>query len=97
MNALQVVAAPNISRDGQPIQFRVLVGEVTPIQISIYNLIGEKIYSTGIQAQVGMNTFSWPMVNNQNQGVASGLYVYVIREGSGSSPRTTTGKVVVIH
>jgi hypothetical protein len=44
-----------------------------------------------------LNILDWPIVNNPGQRVASGLYVYVIREGSGPSQRTKVGKVVVIN
>jgi hypothetical protein len=97
VNALQVVAEPNISRGGQPVQFKVLIGENAQIQLSIYDLQGEQVYTAEGQGQPGFNTLNWPLVNNLNSGIASGLYIYVIREGSGSQPRTVTGKIVVIH
>jgi hypothetical protein len=92
-----VVVAPNISRNGQVIRFRVTAGAETEIQLSIYTLVGEEVYSARVQAPEGLNILDWPIVNNPGQRVASGLYVYVIREGSGPSQRTKVGKVVVIN
>jgi hypothetical protein len=97
VNALQVVAEPNISRGGQPVQFKVLVGEDTRVQLVIYDMLGEQVYTAEIQVQPGLTALNWPVVNNQNIGIASGMYIYVIREGYGAQPRTVKGKVVIIH
>jgi hypothetical protein len=91
------MVAPNISKDGQPIQFKVTVDKGTEIQVSLYTLVGEQVYSVQIEAAEGLNILTWPLENDLGQQVASGLYIYVIREGTGSSLKTKAGKVVVIH
>jgi hypothetical protein len=92
-----VVAAPNISRDWESIKFQVNMNHPAHISLNLYNLAGEKAYSTETQGTDGLNTLIWELQNNANQPVASGLYIYVLSIGDGPQMTRRIGKVVVIH
>ncbi len=89
-----VVAAPNISKDSDPINFQVNLNQSAQLTLNLYNLAGEKVYSANVQGTAGMNSIEWTLLNNGNQPVASGLYIYTLSIGDGYH---RTGKVVVIH
>lgn len=88
-----VVAAPNVSRDGEPVRFQVALPQTAPIELDLFSLTGEKVAVMQTQGQAGSNTLTWDLMNGQGNKVASGLYIYVLRAGS----LAQTGKVVVIH
>jgi hypothetical protein len=92
-----MVAAPNISTNGEPIKFLVNLAHPAPIVLSLYTLAGERVYDTGMQGSAGLNTLVWNLANNQNQPVASGLYLFVLQTGDGSKTENQVGKVIVIH
>jgi hypothetical protein len=90
---LSVVAAPNISKDGQPIRFLVNLEGAAPLQLSLYSLTGEKVAELTAQGGPGANSLTWDLTNQSGSIVASGLYFYVLNAGGLSQ----TGKVVVLH
>ena len=92
-----MVAAPNISRDEEPIKFLVNLTKPAQVALSLFTLSGEKVYNAGAQGSAGLNTLVWELENNGNQPVASGLYIYVLSIGDGSPIIRRTGKVVLIH
>lgn len=91
-----VVAAPNISRNGQPIQFRVNLEQEAQIHLTLYSLTGEKVYQTTFSGQTGDNNLKWGLLNDFGASVASGLYVYTVELEDGWTLERRTGKVVVI-
>jgi hypothetical protein len=91
------VAAPNISRDEEPIKFLVNLDQPAEMVLTLYSLSGERIYSANAQGTSGLNTLVWDLTNNQNQPVASGLYIYVLQTTGGGKTENHMGKVVVIH
>jgi hypothetical protein len=88
-----VSALPNISKDGQPVLFKINSDVAQTAQLTIYNVTGEKVYQTSF---VG-NSFLWNLENQSNAPVASGLYLYVLRAGNGSQVNTYEGKIIVVH
>ena len=90
---LQVAAMPNISRDGQPIQFRVNLSQAAPLRLDLYSLTGEKVAQLTAEGNPGVTTLTWDLTNPSGSSVASGLYIYVLRTGDSIQ----SGKVVVIH
>jgi hypothetical protein len=94
---LSVVAGPNVSQNGQPIKFMVNLGTSAAVQLSLYSLTGEGVFSETVQGNAGMNTLLWLLKNNSQAPVASGLYVYTIRVNDGYEISTKTGKVLVMH
>ena len=92
-----VVAAPNISRDEEPIKFLVNLAQPAQMVLTLYSLSGEKIFSESAQGTVGLNTLVWDLTNTQNQPVASGLYIYVLQTVGSGKTENHMGKVVVIH
>jgi hypothetical protein len=88
-----VVAAPNVSKDGQPIRFLVNLEQAAPIQLSLFSLTGEKVAELAAQGSAGANVLTWDLTNTLEQKVASGLYPYILRAGDARQ----SGKVAVIH
>ena len=94
---LSAVAAPNISKNGEPINFMINLGYSASIQLNLYTIMGEEVYSDTIQGNAGLNTINWLMKNKAQTSVASGLYIYAIEVNNGYEKSTTTGKVLVFH
>ena len=91
------VAAPNISRNGQPIQFMINLGANASVQLNLYTIIGEEVYSDSIEGNAGMNTITWLLKNKAQSSVATGLYIYTIEVNNGYQVTTKTGKLLVFH
>lgn len=94
---LSAVAGPNISRNGQPIQFMINLGGNASIQLNLYSLMGEEVFSETIEGNAGMNEITWLLKNKAQASVASGLYVYVVQVNNGYETTVKTGKVLVFH
>ena len=92
-----VVVAPNVSRNGNPIRFQVVLSQPAKILLNLYALTGEQVYQTTIQGVAGENQLTWSLLNRAGSIVSSGLYLYVIRTDNGSSGEQITGKVTVLH
>jgi len=96
-DAFVLVAVPNISRNGQPIQFQVILGDSAQINLTLYTLTGDRVYQTSIEGSSGLNTISWKLENQGNGSVASGLYIYSVQAIANGCVRSKMGKVVVMH
>ncbi len=94
---LAVVVAPNISRNDEPIQFKVQLPGPAQVHLSLYTLLGEQIYQSTIAGNAGLNNLLWQVQNQSGQAVASSLYLYALEVNNGSGSQRWTGKVVVIH
>jgi len=92
-----VVVAPNLSENGSPIQFRVVLGNPASIQISLFTLMGEQVDSLSTAGSRGLNTLTWELKNRNQEPVSSGLYIYVLRADEGIESRVETGKIAVLH
>jgi hypothetical protein len=91
------LAEPNISLNGQPIEFVVNLGGSATIQLSLFTLLGEEFFSETIPGNSGVNAIIWNLKNQNQAQVASGLYIYRIEVNDGSESADKTGKVMVIH
>jgi hypothetical protein len=92
-----VMAMPNISQGGEPIQFKVSLSQPSQIKLSIYSIAGERIFSEVSQGNSGPNLLSWALVNNTGASVASGLYIYVLEIDGPNGKTQKMGKVVVLR
>ena len=92
-----VVAAPNLSTNGQPIRFLVNLNGPAQVRLSLFALTGEQVYSAQAGGSQGLNTLVWNLQNNARQSTASGLYVYVLRVNDDSSQEMRVGKIVVLR
>ncbi len=92
-----VVAAPNLSRGGEPIHLRIILSSPANVQISIFSVTGGLVYQDSFEGNAGLNTMTWYLRNRLNEVVSSGLYVYVIQVNDGSLLVKQTGKVVLLH
>ena len=92
-NPPPLVVAPNVSRNGEPIQFRVNLSESVPIHLALYSLTGEKVVEMDRPGSTGLNTLTWSLQTTAQENVASGLYIYVLKAGT----MVKTGKVALLH
>lgn len=92
------VAAPNVSRNNQPIDFLVNLNAPADIVLSLFTLAGEKVYGAQTQGSAGANKLVWNLSGNANGRVTSGLYLYYLEvAGSDGSRQTRVGKIVVLQ
>jgi len=91
------VAAPNISRNGEPVKFLVDLGRSAQVHLMLFSLSGEEIYQSTVEGQAGVNNLVWQVENSANEAVASGLYVYHLQINDGQTSEEKTGKVVVLR
>jgi putative component of membrane protein insertase Oxa1/YidC/SpoIIIJ protein YidD len=92
-----VVAAPNLSTGGQPIQFLVNLSRPAQVRLNLYALTGEQVYSAQAEGGQGLNTLIWKLQNQAGQSVASGLYIYELQVNDGTTQESRVGKAVVLH
>jgi hypothetical protein len=92
-----VTVAPNISRNGEPVNFLVNLEKPAQIHLAIYSLAGELVYQATAQGSAGENTILWRLENSAGGQVASGLYIYRVVVNDGTSTRAQTGKIAVLH
>ena len=93
-----MAAAPNVSRNNQPIDFLVNLDAPARMELSLFTLAGEKVYGAQAQGNAGMNTLGWNLSDNSGGPAASGLYLFYLRVvGGDGSVETRVGKVLVIH
>ena len=90
-------AAPNVSRNNQPIDFLVNLNASARMELSLFTLAGEKVYEAQAQGNTGMNTLAWNLTDNTGGSVANGLYLFYLRVvGGDGTVETRTGKTLVI-
>jgi len=92
-----VVAVPNVSRYGVPVDLRIIFGHATQVNLSIYNIVGEMVYQTTLGETAGVNNLLWRVENQAHAPVASGLYIYVLQADDNKTHRNYTGKIAVIR
>jgi hypothetical protein len=88
-----VVAVPNVSRNGENIEFRVHLEQAGNIQLALYSIAGERVYEKEARGMAGMNLVDWKLQNQAGSPVASGLYLYRIQVDG----KVYSGKVAIIH
>lgn len=84
---------PNVTDGGSPVQFVVNLTSPAEIQLSIYDLAGEKVYATSAQGPIGWSVIPWPVQNQAGASLASGLYIYCVQAGDNKK----LGKICVRH
>jgi hypothetical protein len=92
-----VIAAPNLSRGGQPIEFRIQLPQASSLNLTLYSLLGEKVYQNTWAGKTGSNSLLWPLKNTSGSSVVSGLYIYVLEVDGTAGKIWKTGKVVILH
>ncbi|HTC20025.1 MAG TPA: T9SS type A sorting domain-containing protein, partial [bacterium] len=91
------IAAPNVSKGGEPIKFLVNLNQPSTIDLVLFNVSGEKIFETSLQGNSGWNSLPWNLENRLGGQVASGLYFYRIEATGAAAVSTRMGKVAVLH
>ncbi|MEW6095350.1 MAG: right-handed parallel beta-helix repeat-containing protein [bacterium] len=82
-----VLVYPNPAYKGQEVIFDQLTTD-KQITLRIYSLAGELVFENS-----GMNKIKWPLKNKDNEYVASGIYIYFLKDELGSVKK---GKIGVI-
>ena len=91
------VAAPNISRENQPIDFLLNLASPALVRFSLYSVAGELVFDSQAQEGQGASSLVWNSQNNAHQNVASGLYIYLFKADGAGTEETRIGKVLIIH
>ncbi len=91
------IAAPNISRNGEPIKFLVNLNQSVKVNVTVFTVTGENVYETSFEGNGGWNSLSWDLKNQSGNQLASGLYIYEIEASDGISNLTQRGKMVILH
>ncbi|MCF7885746.1 MAG: T9SS type A sorting domain-containing protein [Candidatus Marinimicrobia bacterium] len=52
------------------------------VQMHIYNLLGQRVFTKTRQFKPGFNSFAWQGVNSNGQKLSSGIYFVVLRKNS---------------
>jgi hypothetical protein len=92
-----MMAAPNVSRDGEQINFLINLTKPLRVKVMLYNVAGENIYSTSFLGNSGLNTLPWKLKNRWDETVTAGLYFYLLEVEDDSVQETKSGKIVVLH
>jgi hypothetical protein len=92
-----VVAGPNISRQGEPIQFHMNLAEAAKVELFIYTLMSELVYQAPFEGNAGSHTLVWDIRNQAKQNVAAGFYIYVVQATHGSKTSVKKGKIAIFH
>jgi len=80
-----------------PIQFHVQLVATGKIQLSLFTVLGERVYESTLQGVMGDNTISWNLQNQNGSGVASGLYIFMVQVDGPNGSEKYFGKVIVLH
>ncbi|HVZ79174.1 MAG TPA: hypothetical protein VHE12_00075 [bacterium] len=91
------LAAPSVSRGGQPIRFRVDLGNTSRLHLTILAITGETVRQIQAQGNQGENSLDWDLRNDQGGTVASGLYLYYLEMDNGPANEIHSGKLAVIR
>lgn len=92
----RVYVLPNISTGGNPVKFHVVLEQSGPIELSLFSLLGERVYQSEVQGQVGDNVLNWNLENEVGNQVASGLYLYSVQYKLDGRTTNHIGKLVVL-
>ena len=93
---LSAQAAPNLSRDGEAVHFRVELRNNAQVRLFLYSVMGETVYSAEWEGNSGLSEKAWDLRNSAGSQVASGLYVYVLQAVDGATTETFTGKLAIL-
>ncbi len=88
---------PNLSRNGELVQFRINLEAAARITLRVFALTGEEVYSVSQQGQAGANNLWWNLENQAGSNLASGLYLYRVEVEGVAGSFFKTGKVVLLH
>ena len=91
------VAAPNISRGNQPINFVLNLTKPSKVDLSLFTITGEQVFDTQTLESAGKTTLVWDTQNKAHQSVASGLYIYLLKVVGAGIEETRSGKILILH
>ena len=91
----QTVAYPNPASGQVQIQFQLT--KAADVELGIYNVVGELVYSTQLTAVTGQNSrLEWSCQNRLQQDVAPGIYIFDLKATSSGRTVRRSGKIAVL-
>ena len=78
-------------------EIRYALGEAGKVKLRIYTITGELVWEKDEEDNAGANRMEWGVRNQRGEGVASGLYLYVVQAEGGNGIVRKTGKIVIFH
>jgi hypothetical protein len=67
------------------------------IILCVYDVAGECVDAVQVQGSVGVNNIPWAVKDQYGNALATGIYIYYVQIGDGSSGEKAIGKVFVKH
>jgi len=92
-----VKVGPNISDGHRPIRFLFKLSKTVKVDLMIFALSGELVFTNEVQGSQGVNTLEWEAENRAKQSVASGVYVFLLKTTDGTTQEIRTGKIAIIR
>ncbi len=95
IDGARVIVYPNPYRPSRG--HEMVVFENLPLNVgsvSIYTITGDLVYEQNLSG-TGLRRWQWRVVNNSGEKLASGLYIYLVKDESGK--KIKSGKVAVIR
>ena len=91
----QTFAYPNPASGQVQIQFQLT--KAADVELGIYNVVGELVYSTQLKAVTGQNSrLKWSCQNWLQQDVAPGIYIFDLKATSSGRTVRRSGKIAVL-
>ena len=91
----QTFAYPNPASGQVQIQFQLT--KAADVELGIYNVAGELVYSVQLEAVTGQNSqLQWNCQNRLQQDVAPGIYVFDLKATSSGRTVRRSGKIAVL-
>jgi hypothetical protein len=91
-----VFAYPNPATRQAQINFQLT--RVADIELIIYSVSGEKVYSTTLSNVSGSNTsLKWDCCNQNQQPVTTGIYIFDLTATNSGRSIRRSGKIAVLH
>lgn len=91
----QTFAYPNPASGQVQIQFQLT--KAADVELGIYNVVGELVYSTQLKAVTGQNSrLKWSCQNRLQQDVAPGIYIFDLKATSSGRTVRRSGKIAVL-
>jgi len=92
--ALTVLVSPNPVYGDRALEFQ-LPPSFHPLELSIFNSIGQLVYQQSFSASYGLQTWRWDGRDNSGNRVAGGVYFYHLKNNGASARLVSQGQIVI--
>lgn len=77
--------------------FSVFLATNANVNIDVYNLLGEKVWSYSESATAGQKNYLWKLINDSGKSIASDMYIYIMAVDDGTNVYKIKKKILVIN